>query len=364
MGNTLLTPQIIANEALMVLESNLTMAGLVHRDYSKEFAQVGDNITVRKPATFVAKNFIDATSAQDITESSVDVKLDRLRDVTVNVTAQEMTLDIKDFSAQIVEPALRAIAQAVDVDLLTVGIASANKTASVSGTPTISDIAGVGKQLDLVKAPRDNRRLVLHPTTLYKYNVLDNLAKLSYSGDSRALRESEIGKVYTMDTYLSQNCPDTVATTAGTVATFKAAGAAKATEFTITAGSAATGTFAEGDQVIIGGYLYTVTDDLTLVSGGGTLKVDSAIPYAISTAVAGKIITKPHSLGFHRNGLALVTRQLALPMGAANSAIASANGLAVRVVYDYDSSAKQDSVSFDILYGIKALDGDLLVDFA
>ena len=35
--NKLLTPQIIANEALMVLESNLTMANLVHRDYSKEF---------------------------------------------------------------------------------------------------------------------------------------------------------------------------------------------------------------------------------------------------------------------------------------------------------------------------------------
>ena len=35
MGNTILTPQIISNEALMVLESNLTMAYLVHREYRK-----------------------------------------------------------------------------------------------------------------------------------------------------------------------------------------------------------------------------------------------------------------------------------------------------------------------------------------
>lgn len=52
------------------------------------------------------------------------------------------------------------------------------------------------------------------------------------------------------------------------------------------------------------------------------------------------LINKAHSLGFHRNGLALVTRQLELPQGAAKAAIASANGLAVRVVFDYDSKQK------------------------
>ena len=109
MSNTLLTPDIIAKEALMVLESNLTMANLVHRDYANEFVQVGDTITVRKPASFVAKNFLGTVEAQDITEGSVDVKLDRYRDVTVNVTAKELTLDIKDFSEQIVTPALSAI---------------------------------------------------------------------------------------------------------------------------------------------------------------------------------------------------------------------------------------------------------------
>ena len=44
MSNTILTPDIIAKEALMVLESNLTMANLVHRDYSKEFVHVGENL--------------------------------------------------------------------------------------------------------------------------------------------------------------------------------------------------------------------------------------------------------------------------------------------------------------------------------
>ena len=47
MPNNFLTPQIIANEALMVLQANLVMANLVHKDYSKEFVKVGDTITIR-----------------------------------------------------------------------------------------------------------------------------------------------------------------------------------------------------------------------------------------------------------------------------------------------------------------------------
>ena len=48
MANEILTPQIIANEALMVLQANLVMANLVHKDYSKEFVKVGDTISTCK----------------------------------------------------------------------------------------------------------------------------------------------------------------------------------------------------------------------------------------------------------------------------------------------------------------------------
>lgn len=363
-ANTLLTPSIIANEALMVLESQLTMANLVHRDYDKEFVQVGDTITVRKPATFVAKNFTGEVHNQDITEGSVDVKMDRFRDVTVPVTSKELTLDIKDFSAQIVTPALSAIAQAVDTDLLTVGIEKAAKTATVGNTPAITDIAGVGKALDIAKAPRINRRLMLPPDILYKYNTLDNFAKQCYAGDSAALRDSEIGKVYTCETFMSQNCPENQSETSGTVTKFSVTGTADATQFTVSSATPAAATFKVGDAFIVNGYLYHVTEDATMASGAGTVKVDQNIPATITTAVEAKVINKAHALGFHRNGIALVTRQIALPMGAKNAAIASANGLAVRVVFDYDSKTKTDTVSFDIIYGIKDLDKNLLVDFS
>lgn len=364
MPNNFLTPQIIANEALMVLESQLTMANLVHRDYSKEFVKVGDTITIRKPAKFVAKNFVGTVHGQDITEGSATVKMDRFRDVTVNVTSKELTLDIKDFSEQVVTPALSAIAQAIDMDLLAVGIEQAGKTATVSATPKLDDIAGVGKALDMSKAPIQNRRMVLPAEIRYKYNTLDNFAKQCYAGDSRALRDAEIGKVYTCETFASENCPHSAAEKSGTVTAYKVVGTNDTNQFTVSGGTPATGTIKAGDQLIVNGYLYTVVEDLTLASGAGTLKVDQNLPADITEAVDVKVISKAHALGFHRNGLALVTRQLELPMGASKAHIASANGLAVRVVMDYDSNTKTDTISFDIIYGIKELDKTLLVDFS
>jgi hypothetical protein len=40
-SNTLITPTIIAKEALMQLKNNLVMGELVFRDYTKEFVKVG-----------------------------------------------------------------------------------------------------------------------------------------------------------------------------------------------------------------------------------------------------------------------------------------------------------------------------------
>lgn len=365
MGNTILTPDIIAKEALMQLESNLVMAGLVHRDYSKEFVNVGDTITIRKPAKFVAKNFLGQVEEQDLTEGSTTVKMDRYRDVTVPITSKEMTLDISDFSEQVVKPAMSAIAEAVDGDILAVGIQNAANKVAISGTPAITDLANVGKALDKKKAPRDNlRNLVLGVDSTYKYNTLTNFTDISASGSSEALRDATIGKAYTMNTYMSQNVPASAAATVGTCTALKVTATKGTASLSATNVTPATAKFEVGDQIIVNGYIYTVKTAVTASSGAATIAVNEKAVETISTAVDAMPIIKEHSLGFHRNGLALVTRALELPAGAAKSAIASANGLAVRVVYGYDQDTKKDKISFDIIYGVKDLNDDLLVDFA
>ena len=356
MPNTFLTPQMVANEALMVLLSNLTMANLVHRDYSAEFAgAVGDTVNVRKPATFVAKNFTGTVSAQDATEGSIAVKLDRFRDVTAKVTSKDLTLNIKDFSTQIVTPAMQSISQAVDSDLIAVGLQKAGVTVSGTASATnLADIGSMGKEFDINKVPMANRRFVMHPTHKYRYAMTDNLSKVSYAGDSKALRDAEIGKIYSFDTFMDQNCPDAPSTT-GSATAYKITATAGATTVGITGLNTASATIKKGDSFILDGYRYTFTEDKTGSSSAiESISIDQPIHKAFTTEDALPI-KAVNSLAFHRNGIALVTRPLALPRGAKEAAIASADGLGVRVVYDYDVTTKQDTVSFDILYGIKEL---------
>jgi hypothetical protein len=67
------------------------------------------------------------------------------------------------------------------------------------------------------------------------------------------------------------------------------------------------------------------------------------------------------SVAFHRTAVALVTRQLQLPMGAQNAAIRGYKGFGIRVVFDYDAKFKKDMVSLDVLYGVKTLDANRAV---
>jgi len=351
-NNTFLTPEVVAKEALMVLSNNLVMADLVHRDYAGEFVAVGDTVSIRKPARFVAKNFTGSTENQDITETSVPVKLDRFRDVTVAVTSKEMSLDIADFSKQVVEPAMQAIAQAIDEDLLAVGCEQASFVKAGDENATdLADIAALAKQLDVAKAPVGDRSLVLHPDHKYRYALTENLSNVGYAGDNQTLRDALLGRVYTLDTYMDQNAPGSHAETPGTAKTFTVTGTAGEAKVTV---SGADGSVEAGDGFILGGYLYRFTE-----GGEGELAIDQKLMQDADGA-AVRVVNKANSLAFHRNAIALVTRNLSLPMGASRAAYAEANGLGVRVVYDYDSATKTDKISFDIIYGITALEPGLI----
>ena len=357
MANEILTPQIIAREALMVLENNLIMANLVHRDYNNEFvAGVGDTITIRKPAKFVANNFTGNIIVQDAIEGKDTVKLDHFRDVSFKVGAKELTLDIKSFSEQFLQPAMMAIAQSVDEDILNV-VAQVKNVVTATAKPTnLQDIANIAKMMDINKAPMAMRRLVLNPEHKYRYALTDNLSKVSYAGTGDTLRNAELGKVYSLDTYMDQNAPYSFAKTPGTMTSCKVKGNINEKKIQLSETEAATGTLKVGDGLIIDGRMYRLTKDATAAANAASdVEIDMPLHIQIDEAVEAYIVTKHHSLAFHRNAIAMVTRPLELPMGNKNAAIVQHNGLGIRVVFDYDTNTKTDFVSLDILYGIKLL---------
>ena len=206
MANTFLTPSVIAREAIMQLRNNAVMANLVHRDYSSEFVEgVGDTITIRKPATFAAKEFTGAIEIQNATESSTTIKMDKHLDVSFAVTAKDMQMNIKDFSAQLLTPAMQGFADKIDKYLLDLGAAVSNKVVQASNV-TREDIVAARKFLTANAAPLTERRFVYNSDTEADLLNTDLFISSEKVGDAgTALREASLGRKFGMDFYVDQN---------------------------------------------------------------------------------------------------------------------------------------------------------------
>ena len=281
MANTILTPDIIAREALMVLRNNAVMAKLVHRDYSEDFVgAVGDTITVRKPATFVANEYSGSINVQDATETAVPVVMDKHLDVSFAVTAKQMTMDIADFSKQLLVPAMQAFADKIDKLLIALESEATSRHPHAEGVIAPADLIAARKFLTENAAPLADRRFVVGATA--EADLLGNELFVSAEkvGDTAALKEASLGRKFGMDIYVDQNV-------------------AKNGNYT-------------------------------------------------------------PSIAFHKNAMALVTRPLALPQGAAKAAIVNYDGFGLRVVYGYDMNTKTDTISIDMLCGVKLLDDKLI----
>ncbi len=66
-------------EGLAILEENMVMANLVHRDFENEIAKFGDVVNTRKPGVFKIRRKTDGTTLvqQDATATNVQVPLDQ-----------------------------------------------------------------------------------------------------------------------------------------------------------------------------------------------------------------------------------------------------------------------------------------------
>ena len=363
MTQTLLTPDIIAKEAALVLENSMVMANLCHRGYSAEYAsKVGATVTIRKPATFAASAFSTTVAAQEVVESSVQVVLDKFYDVSAEITSQELSLNIVSFSEQVLQPMMRAHAQNVDYQIFQsvyATIAGHNKVTTT--TAVIGDLANLMAQLDIQKAPPTDRRVVLHPTTYARFAALDAILHADKSGTPLTIKEYAIGRILGADFYMDQNVPtftSGISDTAGAMSGGAAAG-----------GTAATIAALTNTEVVAAGDIFKVvgSDKGYLIVTGGTVgstvvTITFTPPFDATiadTAVVTFQASGKTNLAFHKNAFALVTAPLEPYLGGVNSSVASYKGISCRVALDGDTSSKKNKISVDMLFGVKTLDKEL-----
>lgn len=366
MANTFITVKEIARETLIRLRANEVMAGLVNRDFQNEFSDRGDTIQARVPVNLVANDFTTTISPQDISEQSVDIKLDQIADTSVALTAKERTLNIEDFSFQVIEPAATALAAKIDSKLMELYKDIPYWSGTSGTTPaTLASLANTRMCLNKNKVPNGSRRLVIDPEAGASLLSLDSLVEVDKAGMDEALREAMLGRLYGFEIAETQNILTHTAGLYSILADVTAVGAAAATSVVLTsAGGASTDTLLRGDLLTIGGNQHVVTaDTAAAIAGAVTASIYPAVP---TGAYAGAAVVFPDqtatahtpNLAFHRNAITLAIRPLVLPSDK-EAYVTSFDGISIRVTEGYDMDTKKDTISFDVLYGMKVTQPEL-----
>jgi hypothetical protein len=387
MANTILTSDILAREALMVLENNLVMGALSDRRYESEFSsgRQGDAIRVRRPSSFTAAEFTNngtaTVSNQDGTELATTLTLEKLYDVSFMVTAKEMALSIDDFSSNLMKPAMAAMAQQIDDYILSKYIeigGMAEIAAAGTGISTLAHIAAIVQRLNEQKAPMQGRSLVVSPSVMTQLFAVSEFAKSNERGDNgTALREASLGRFMGMDVYMDQNinthttgtqrADRTLAVHADSTAVAKGA-----TSFAIDGSSSGSTTILKGDVVRVThpsgkNYDYVVTDtSVTGQNSKATLNISPPLYEAIDendvVELPLSVTTSDQNIAFTENAIALAMVPLDVPMGpGTDSSVVSHNGYSMRASITYNHAKKIDEVSLDVLVGAKVVQPEMAV---
>lgn len=218
-----LIPEHWANESLAVLIENMVMGNLVHRDFSKEFAQYGDVVNTRRPGTFTAKRKIDSedVTVQLATSTNVPVKMNQHFHVSFYIHDGEDTLAFKDLVAEYLSPAVIAMAQGIDRLLIGQVVQFEANTAGKLGGMTSENaknyILQTRKIMNINKAYVTGRNLIVGPDTETTILLDDSFTSAEKVGDEgTALREASLGRKLGFNIFMSQNVPEFTNTDTGT----------------------------------------------------------------------------------------------------------------------------------------------------
>ena len=401
MANNLLTISKITNEALMVLENELTFTSEVDRNYDDQFAvvggKIGNTVNVRRPGRFIGTTG-PQLQVEDFNETSVPVTLSTQFHVDTQFTTQDLALSLDMFSDRVLKPAVAAIANKIDRDGLLLAKNSTANIVGTAGTPPTGLITYLtaGAYLDSEGAPRDGRRsCTVEPFT--SATIVDSLKGLFVPQEAigEQYRKGLMGRdsggmnwkmdqnvvSHTFGSYSSAVLSCNVTTATG----FLTSGWAQSSNITIAATSAASASLNQGDVITIAGVYavnpqnrqtygsnklrnFVVNSAVTIASSGtATVNVSPAVITAgqfqnVSVTSSGSQsvtpfnntgVVSPQNIIMHRNAFTLAVADLELPDGVHFAGRASDKeiGLSMRVVRQYTINNDSIPTRLDVLYG-------------
>lgn len=200
---TFLKPTKIVATMLGLLTREATLPNLVWQNPVGNFAGAfNDTISIRLPAYIGARTRTlragTARTQDNLFERKVDLTLDTDVYLDVPITDEELTLDIADFGAQVLNPMASGITRTIEDQLASVigGASYENSITAVQSTDDPYEIAvKARKYLNNAYVPYDGRVIVVGSEVEEWFLDSDRFIKANESGSTQTLREAVIGRV-------------------------------------------------------------------------------------------------------------------------------------------------------------------------
>ena len=379
MANTLLTPQDITREALVVFHQKANFIGSVNTDYDDRFAnegaKIGDTLQIRLPNEYVIRRG-RTLATQDTVEQKVDLVCQEQLGVDLNFTSRDLTLDLDDFSRRIIQPAVAVLVANVEADFYQY---------VYKRVPNFVD--GGTMTFDVTQDARAKLAKQLVPADGQWYGTLDPDATTQFVKDTKGLFQSSsaiaeqyrtglIGQTgsftFQENTHFSSH---TTGTSAEGDTTYNINGASQVGgTLTIDTG---TTTFLEGDLITIDGVnrvhpetkadtgelmqfvvradsgtsatSLSIYPDIVTTGGRQNVTGSPADNAAINKLGAGASGLIGGSMFYHKDAFTFATADLVMPNGTDMAAREVLDGVSMRMVRDYDINDDQMPCRLDII---------------
>src|SRR5690242_14806425 len=181
--------KLVAADALPALVGNLVMGNLVNRDYEPTLAQAGDTVNVPIPPALVANNIAEGgtVNTQNPNLGNAQIVLNTHAEATFQIPDVTKVLAVPDLLQVYMQPAVIAIAQKIETDLLSLyANFTANAAVGAANTAiTESVIDAAETALFSAKVPPAYQKyLVVDATTYSNMRQIDRFSEFQTAGEA------------------------------------------------------------------------------------------------------------------------------------------------------------------------------------
>lgn len=380
--NTLLNINMITAKALQILHQKCNFINAINRQYDDSFAQsgakIGTSLRIRLPVQYTVASGPNL-SLNNTVETNTTLTVNSQKHVDFSFSSAELTMNIDDFSARYIEPAMAVLAANIESDALSMLNSVWNQVNGQGAAQTFKNVL-TARKIMLDNLTPQSKQWKLRINTQDNVDMVDSLKGLFHA--STRIEEQYLDGVMGVSGGF-QWAENTFLTT-------YLRGAAN-TAYTVNGGSqtgnsllvaAGAGAMNVGDVFTIANVFrvhpetkvstnvlqqFVVT--AAYAGGAGTISIAPAIttsgPYqnvsgspagGAALTFAGTASTASGiSLAFHPDAFTFATADLVMPGGVDMAARVVKDGISMRGVRQY--TINDDTLPFrlDVLYGYAAI---------